>query len=90
MTDCTFTLLFDGFVKAGDAVRIRIDKIPGVEHSGALFMARESESLLLVQGSEHAGLELISDGEGTVVEMTSTLPSGEASLEITLKDVVNM
>ena len=35
-------------------------------------------------------MDLITDSEGIITEITSTLPDGISSLEITLKDVVNM
>lgn len=35
-------------------------------------------------------MDLITDSEGIITEITSTLPSGTSSLEVTLKDVVNM
>ena len=44
----------------------------------------------MVGGLAYQGMDLISDGEGVITEVTSTLPSSTSSLEITLKDVVNM
>ena len=35
-------------------------------------------------------MDQTTDSEGIITEITSTLPSGTSSLEVTLKDIVNM
>ena len=69
---------------------ITVDPIPLVDNSGKLFIHEMSDSLILVQGLAYGGVGLISDSESIITEIISLLPNGSSTLEITLKDVINM
>ena len=61
-----------------------------MESSGELFLQKEPDSVILVQGMSHGGVSVISNNEAIITEVISSLPDRSSSLEITIKDVTNL